>query len=56
MQTKKNKKCYRQMSLHLTAEFARAFQVMKGKDRLPHLRGAANGSAGFREKPNGDSG
>lgn len=44
------------MSLHLTAEFARAFQAMKGKDSLPHLWGAANWSAGSIEKGNGDLG
>lgn len=56
MQTKKSKKCYRQMSLHLTAELARAFQVMKGKDSLPHLRGAANRSPGSVGKQKGDLG
>lgn len=56
MQTKKSKKCYSQMSLHLTAELARAFQAMKWKDSLPHLQGAANWSVGSVEKANGDLG
>lgn len=56
MQTKKSKKCHSQMSLHLTAELARAFQAMKGKDSLPHLRGAANWPAGSIEMGNGDVG
>lgn len=56
MQTKKCKKCNSQMSLHLTAEPARAFQAREGKDRLPHLRGAASWSAGSMEKGNGDLG
>jgi len=54
MQTKNIKKCYSQMSLHLTAELARAFQAMKGKDSRPHLRDAANSSAGSTENRNGD--
>lgn len=53
IQTKKCKKCYSQMSLHLTAEVTRAFQAVKGKDSLPHLQGAANWSAVPLEKENG---
>lgn len=56
MQTKKGKKCNSQMSLHLTAELARAFQARRGKDRLPHLRGPASWSAGCIGKGNGDLG
>lgn len=46
MQTMKSKKCYSQMSLPLTAELVRAFQAKRGKDSLPHLRGAASWSTG----------